>query len=218
MDEKVMNPEHQCSECSQDQQNPAAENISGSNPSQEHGVQEDIQQKVNAGAEGAPPTQGTPQGQQPFQPSGHVQDGPAQGFVPPQGQQVDPAMYAAYQQYLWQQMAAAQASYQPQQVNEGHFVGHEQEGVYGTASSSHTHHLKHDEHKYGQMIQMAQRFLNGEANMEDVANGVAMLEREGGQFWRGLIAGGLITLVFTSETIREGIKSVFSPSKKDEEK
>ncbi|HID97246.1 MAG TPA: hypothetical protein EYP57_03530 [Thermodesulfobacteriaceae bacterium] len=150
---------------------------------------------------------------------------PDQFYQQPQGSQpgdyrMDPqAYYAAWQQAVWQQqMAAAQAAAMNQNPS---FAGGKSShsgynsGFQGDPGAS-PHHLKHDEHKYGQMVQIAQRFLNGEADMQDVMNGVSLLEQEGNQFWRGIIAGGLVAMLVSSDTVRDSIGKLFSPEKREE--
>ncbi len=168
--------------------------------------------------EGCEDASGGQQPQQPGAPPGGQQQVPP--FQPGANQyQVDPHAYAAWQQAMWmQQMAAAQAAAMEQQapfqpganVHPGGSASFQ--GQAGPAGDS-SHHLKHDEHKYGQMVQIAQRFLNGEADMQDVVNGVSLLDQQGNQFWRGLIAGGLVALVLGSEPVRESIFSIFNSGK-----
>lgn len=200
-------------------------------PQPDHGTCEEEAQLQSAAPEGTaadpagPSTEkegcedacGGQQPQQPGAPGGQQQVPP---FQPGAYQyQVDPQAYAAWQQAMWmQQMAAGQAAGMNQQapfqpganIHTGGSAPFQGQG--GPAGES-SHHLKHDEHKYGQMIQIAQRFLNGEADMQDIVNGVSLLDQEGNQFWRGLIAGGMVALVLGSESVRESIFSIFKPEK-----
>ena len=129
---------------------------------------------------------------------------------------VDPAAYAAWQQAMWQQqMAAAQAQamqpgypYMPPHVAADPGMAQD--------SSANKHHPKHDAHKYGQIVQMAEKFVNGEADLSDVVNGISLLENQDSQFWRGLLVGGVATLVLTSDQVKNGMAKLFQSGEADE--
>ncbi|MBN2232616.1 MAG: hypothetical protein JW781_07340 [Deltaproteobacteria bacterium] len=75
---------------------------------------------------------------------------------------------------------------------------------------AHVQHPKHDAHMYGQLLQMAEKFANGEANIADVVNGISLLERTDSQFWRGLLAGGVATMLLASGPVRESLAGIFN--------
>lgn len=124
-----------------------------------------------------------------------------------QGQgRMDPAAYAAaMQQAAWyQQMAAAQAAQQGGNPNMSW-----QQNTGQPYAGDTSHHLKHDEHKYGQLLSMAQKFVNGEADMQDMVQGAALLENTGSQFWRGLVVGGVAALLLSSDTVKSSLAGIF---------
>lgn len=67
------------------------------------------------------------------------------------------------------------------------------------------HHPKHDEHKYGQMMNTLGRFLSGEADMNDLINGFFSLDFQNDQFWKGALVGAIATLLLTNENVQKGL-------------
>lgn len=139
-------------------------------------------------------------------------DGPAGGMT---GQFGWPGGYDPAAFFAWhQQMAMA---------NSPHFMAanpYVQPGggtsfTHNPSGEDHTHHLKHDEHKYGQAVKMAEKFLNGGIDASDLAQGVTMLENTSSQFWKGAIVGGVVCLLFSSETVKKGLAGMFSNSGED---
>ncbi len=133
----------------------------------------------------------------------------AQPGTPPQAAQVqDPRWY-----WYRQGMAAAYANQLAQAA--------------GSAPpppphAAEAHHPKHDEHRYGQMMDMLGRFLNGEADMGDVVNGFFSLDFQNDQFWKGALVGAAATLLLTNENVQKGLAgslgSIFGAAKSGIEK
>ena len=216
---------HQGEQCSQEQnqqikEEPMQDTVQGPAPAaQDSQGMTETQSGQSAGsvASGQTPQQPqqdagqTPQPQQQAPPQAQSQQVMPQ--AQPQQATVDPAAYAAWQQAMWhQQMAAAQA--QAMQPGYSPHVAADP----GTApdSSTNSHHPKHDAHKYGQIVQMAEKFVNGEADLSDVVNGISLLENQDSQFWRGLLVGGVATLVLTSDQVKNGMAKLFQRSEADE--
>ncbi|MCK5323938.1 MAG: hypothetical protein KAJ45_07310, partial [Desulfobulbaceae bacterium] len=120
-----------------------------------------------------------------------------------------------WQQAVWQQQMAAQQAGQgypyphsaPPNAAASPAGGHDHE----TGS----HHPKHDAHKYGQLIQMAEKFVNGEADIDDIINGLSGLDSQVSQFWRGILIGAGATLLFSSGTFSNGLTKLFQRSETD---
>ena len=115
---------------------------------------------------------------------------------------------------MWQQqMAAAQAGHPGYPYIDSHAAidpGLAQD------SGTNSHHLKNDAHKYGQIVQMAEKFVNGDADISDVVNGISMLENQDSQFWRGLLVGGVATLILNSDQVKNGMAKLFQRNNTDE--
>ncbi|MEA2084224.1 MAG: hypothetical protein U9O82_08300, partial [Thermodesulfobacteriota bacterium] len=174
-------------------------------------------------------------GQQPQQAgtTGQVGQQPQQaGTIGQAGQQPqqaagypDPVAYAAWQQAVWQQAVWQQAVWQQQmaaqQAGQGYPYPHSAP-PYAAASpaggndhETGSHHLKHDAHKYGQFIQMAEKFVNGETNIDDLINGLSGLDYQNSQFWRGILIGAGASLLFSSDMFSNGLAKLFQRSKTD---
>ncbi len=130
----------------------------------------------------------------------------AQPGTPPQAVQAQDPWY-----WYQQGMAAAYANQSAQAA--------------GSAPQPHAaeaHHPKHDEHRYGQMMDMLGRFLNGEADMGDVVNGFFSLDFQNDQFWKGALVGAAVTLLLTNESVQKGLAgtlgSIFGSAKSGIEK
>ena len=78
-------------------------------------------------------------------------------------------------------------------------------GPGGVAADGRGHHPKFEEHKYGQMIDMVGKFLNGEANVGEVVNGLFSLNFQDDQFWKGAMVGAVAALLLTSETVQSSL-------------
>ena len=78
-----------------------------------------------------------------------------------------------------------------------------------------SHHPKHDAHMYGRLIQMAEKFVNGEADIDDIINGLSGLDSQVSQFWRGILIGAGATLLFSSGTFSNGLAKLFQRSETD---
>lgn len=151
---------------------------------------------------------------------------PHEGGSTQQGGYVDPAAYAAWQHAMWvqQQQAAAQRAAQVGPwMGSGMFQGMPyHRGVFHQAQMGvaapppfHVHHPKHDEHKYGQLLQVAQKFATGTFEPQDVATGLSIIQDAGDQFWKGLLVGGVAALILGSESVRKGLFSMFSKDDKN---
>jgi hypothetical protein len=105
-------------------------------------------------------------------------------------QQYDPYQYAAWQAWYQQQAAQANAAAIASQA---------------AAADGGPHHPKYDAHKYGQMIDTVGRFLNGEANVGEVVDGLFSLNFQDDQFWKGAVVGAVAALLLTSETVQSGL-------------
>lgn len=103
----------------------------------------------------------------------------------------DPSQYAAWQ--AWYQQQAAQAA------NAAAIASR------AAAANSGPRHPKYDAHKYGQMIDTVGRFLNGEANVGEVVDGLFSLNFQDDQFWKGAVVGAVAALLLTSETVQSGL-------------
>lgn len=174
---------------------------------------------------------GYPQGN----PVGPQVDGQSAYQAAPAGPQpgyVDPAAYAAWQQAIWiqQQQAAAQNAAQQaaqhsvlmgQRMFQGmpyqRMPNFQPHGGFAPQPQPayHDHHVKHDEHKYGQLLQVAQKFATGTLEPQDVATGLSLIQEAGDQFWRGLLVGGVAALILGSESVRNGLFSMFSKDDKN---
>ncbi len=108
----------------------------------------------------------------------------------------DPYQYAAWQ--AWYQQQAAQAA-------NAAAIASQAAGPGSAATDGRSHHPKYDAHKYGQMIDMVGRFLNGEANVGEVVNGLFSLNFQDDQFWKGAVVGAVAALLLTSETVQSGL-------------
>jgi len=102
----------------------------------------------------------------------------------------DPYQYAAWQAWYQQQAAQANAATIASQA---------------AATDGRSHYPKYDAHKYGQMIDTVGRFLNGEANVGEVVDGLFSLNFQDDQFWKGAIVGSVAALLLTSETVQSGL-------------
>ncbi|MDI6890295.1 MAG: hypothetical protein QMC83_05060 [Thermodesulfovibrionales bacterium] len=72
---------------------------------------------------------------------------------------------------------------------------------------------KHEQHRYGQVIDTVSRIVNGQADMGDMVTGLFNINFHDDQFWKGLIVGAVTTLLLKSETV----KSVFRKKEAEEE-
>jgi hypothetical protein len=108
----------------------------------------------------------------------------------------DPNQYAAWQ--AWYQQQAAQAA-------NAAAMASRTAGPGGVAADGRTHQPKFEEHKYGQMIDMVGKFLNGEANVGEVVNGLFSLNFQDDQFWKGAVIGAVAALLLTNETVQSGL-------------
>ena len=127
---------------------------------------------------------------QPAQPAGQaVNMGQQQAMY-------DPNQYAAWQ--AWYQQQAAQAANAASMASQAAGPG-------GVAADGRAHHPKFEEHKYGQMIDMVGKFLNGEANVGEVVNGLFSLNFQDDQFWKGAMVGAVAALLLTSETVQSSL-------------
>jgi len=102
----------------------------------------------------------------------------------------DPYQYAAWQAWYQQQAAQANAAAIASQA---------------AATDGGSHHPKYDAHRYGQMIDTVGRFLNGEANVGEVVDGLFSLNFQDDQFWKGAVVGAVAALLLTSETVQSGL-------------
>jgi hypothetical protein len=107
----------------------------------------------------------------------------------------DPYQYAAWQAWYQQQAAQANAA----------TIASQAAGPGSAATNGRSHHPKYDAHKYGQMIDTVGRFLNGEANMGEVVDGLFSLNFQDDQFWKGAVVGAVAALLLTSETVQSGL-------------
>jgi len=108
----------------------------------------------------------------------------------------DPNQYAAWQ--AWYQQQAAQAANAAAMASQAADPGR-------VAADGRSHHPKFEEHKYGQMIDMVGKFLNGEANVGEVVNGLFSLNFQDDQFWKGAVIGAVAALLLTNETVQSGL-------------
>ena len=108
----------------------------------------------------------------------------------------DPNQYAAWQ--AWYQQQAAQAA-------NAAAIASQAAGPGSAATDGRSHHPKYDAHRYGQMIDMVGRFLNGEANIGEVVDGLSSLNFQDDQFWKGAVVGAIAALLLTSETVQSGL-------------
>ena len=218
----LLRQEEQCSQEQNQQMKEEAMQETGQSPAP---ATQDSQGMAEAqgGQSAAPAAPGQtpqqPQQAQPQQqaaPQAQPQQQAAPQAQPLQQAAVDPAAYAAWQQAVWQQqMAAAQA----QAMQPGYPYAAPHMAVdpgMARDSSANPHHPKHDAHKYGQIVQMAEKFVNGETDLSDVVNGISLLENQDSQFWRGLLVGGVATLVLTSDQVKNAMARLFQPSEADE--
>ncbi len=125
----------------------------------------------------------------------------------------DPNQYAAWQ--AWYQQQAAQAANAAAMASQAAGPG-------GVAADGRAHHPKFEEHKYGQMIDMVGKFLNGEANVGEVVNGLFSLNFQDDQFWKGALVGAAAALLLTSETVQSSLTktvgSIFATAQSGAEK
>jgi len=63
-------------------------------------------------------------------------------------------------------------------------------------------HPKHDQHQYGQIIDIINDVANG---TPDVSKMVGFLEDCDTQFWKGAVIGAVVTLLFTSNTVKNAV-------------
>ncbi len=124
----------------------------------------------------------------------------------------DPNQYAAWQ--AWYQQQAAQAANAAAMAS--------QTAGPGGVADGRAHHPKFEEHKYGQMIDMVGKFLNGEANVGEVVNGLFSLNFQDDQFWKGAMVGAVAALLLTSETVQSSLTktvgSIFATAQSGAEK
>ena len=102
-------------------------------------------------------------------------------MAPPTGPAMNTGPYDPYQYAAWQ------AWYQQQ------------------ASAMASHHPKYEAHKYGQVIDTVGRFLNGEANVGEVVDGLFSLNFQNDQFWKGALVGAVTALLVTNNTVQSGL-------------
>jgi hypothetical protein len=68
-------------------------------------------------------------------------------------------------------------------------------------------HLKHDQHQYGQFMQLVNDISNGNADPSRVMNFLGSLDT---QFWKGALVGVAAVLLLTNDTVKNGIASGLS--------
>ncbi|MDL1959423.1 MAG: hypothetical protein LWX01_05335 [Deltaproteobacteria bacterium] len=107
----------------------------------------------------------------------------------------DPYQYAAWQAWYQQQAAQTNAA----------TIASQAAGPGSATTDGRSHHPKYDAHKYGQMIDTVGRFLNGEANVGEVVNGLFSLNFQDDQFWKGAVVGAVAALLLTNETVQSGL-------------
>lgn len=71
------------------------------------------------------------------------------------------------------------------------------------------HHIHDPQQQVEHFMNMAQKFSNGDVSMTDVAGGLSYLNTQSSAFWKGLIIGGGLTFVLSSESIRSALGGMF---------
>jgi len=137
---------------------------------------------------------GAPQGE--YMPGAGMNPRMAQPAGQAMGMGYDPYQYAAWQ--AWYRQQAAQAANAAAMASQAAGPG-------GAATDGRSHHPKYDAHKYGQMIDMVGRFLNGEANVGEVVDGLFSLNFQDDQFWKGAVAGAVAALLLTNDAVQSGL-------------
>ena len=77
-------------------------------------------------------------------------------------------------------------------------------------------HIHHDENRFGQVADMMGRFLNGEATMGDMVNGLFNLNFRDDQFWKGAVVGAVAALLLNSDTVKGSLAGIFGAAKSED--
>jgi hypothetical protein len=98
-------------------------------------------------------------------------------------------------------MAGNHAGYAPGPVPGNH-------AAYAPGHASHScggpgpRHFKHEQHQYGQMMEIVNDFANGTPNVGKVMD---FMEISDSRFWKGAVAGIALTLLLTNDTVKKTI-------------
>ncbi len=88
-------------------------------------------------------------------------------------------------------------------------MGSSMEGHGSSHMGADAHHIYHDENRFGQVADMVGRFLKGEANTDDIVNGLFSLNFRDDQFWKGAIAGVIVAMLLSSDMVKQGLAKSF---------
>ncbi len=93
---------------------------------------------------------------------------------------------------------------------------HEECGCSGSEDShDSSRHLKHDEHKFGQMFGIMNDIARGQTDPSKI---MSLLEGFDGHFWKGALVGAAATLLLGSDAVRGAIAGIFSGAAAEKEK
>lgn len=162
-----------------------------------------------AGAAGANPGSTGAVGMNPgpagVHPGGYTSPNPQMGAPPPYTGPSQAGMYPGQSSGMGQ--VGSQPWGYPGNGSQG------ADGVMGQPGSGYmgadAHHIYHDENRFGQIADIVDRFVNGEATTGDIVKGLFSLDFRNDQFWKGAIVGAVAALVVNSDTVKQGLATTF---------